>query len=140
MKSSSSLRRLDSLTRTKENLLQWVLGLDRHQKVISASDNNPFHGQESSALVGRSLEQISALRHFHALLAKGFGFKSVPVPIDDRWYAAEYLPGGADGTLAGGELVLTTLDRGNEAAMVLHDFVQSIDPFSLDAGGGNPAG
>ena len=33
-------------------------------------------------------------------------------------------------------MVLTALDSSNEAAMVLHDFVQSIDPYSLDAGGG----
>ncbi|MGK2943441.1 MAG: sigma-54 interaction domain-containing protein [Desulfuromonadales bacterium] len=136
MKSSSSLRRLDSVIKSNETSFQWVIGLDRHLKVISASDNSPFGGQGQAALVGRNLEQVGALGHFHALLAKGFGFKSVPVPIDDRWYVAEYLPGGADGTLSGGELVLTSLDRGNEAVMTLHDFVQSIDPFSLDAGGG----
>jgi transcriptional regulator with PAS, ATPase and Fis domain len=136
MKSSSSLRRLDSVIKSNETSFQWVIGLDRHLKVISAGDNSPFGGQGQTALVGRNLEQIGALGHFHALLAKGFGFKSVPVPIDDRWYVAEYLPGGADGSLSGGELVLTALDRGNEAVMTLHDFVQSIDPFSLDAGGG----
>jgi transcriptional regulator with PAS, ATPase and Fis domain len=136
MKSSSSLRRLDSVIKSNETSFQWVIGLDRHLKVISAGDNSPFGGQGQAALVGRNLEQIGALGHFHALLAKGFGFKSVPVPIDDRWYVAEYLPGCADGTLSGGELVLTALDRGNEAVMTLHDFVQSIDPFSLDAGGG----
>ncbi len=137
MKSSNSLRRLDTVRKpANENSFQWVLGLDRHQKVISASDKNPFNVQKQVVLVGKSLEQVGALRHFHALLAKGFGFKSVPVPIDDRWYVAEYLPGGTDGKLAGGELVLTALDHGNEAAMTLHDFVQSIDPFSLDAGGG----
>ena len=136
MKSSSSLRRLDSVIKSNESSFQWVIGLDRHLKVISASDNSPFGGQGQAALVGRNLEQVGALGHFHALLAKGFGFKSVPVPIDDRWYVAEYLPGCADGTLSGGELVLTALDRGNEAVMTLHDFVQSIDPFSLDAGGG----
>jgi transcriptional regulator with PAS, ATPase and Fis domain len=134
---SSSLRRLSSVRKAKqENSFQWALGLDRHQKVVSVSDNNPLEEQEEATLVGRGLKQIGALRHFDALLAKGFGFKSVPVPIDDRWYVAEYLPGGADGTLVGGELVLTALDRGIEAAMTLHDFVQSIDPFSLDAGGG----
>lgn len=133
----SSLRRLDSARKpAKENSLQWTLGLDRHQKVLTASDNSPFDGQKKISFLGRSLGQIGALSHFHALLAKGFGFKFVPVPIDDRWYVAEYLPGGADGSLVGGELVLTALDRGNEAAMILHDFVQSIDPFSLDAGDG----
>jgi transcriptional regulator with PAS, ATPase and Fis domain len=133
----SSLRRLDSARKpAKESPLQWTLGLDRHQKVLTISDNNPFDKQEKVSFLGRSLEQIGALSHFHALLAKGFGFKSVPVPINDRWYLAEYLPGGADGSLVGGELVLTSLDRGNEAAMILHDFVQSIDPFPLDAGGG----
>ncbi len=137
MKSSNSLRRLDTVRKpANENSFQWVLGLDRHQKVIFVSDKNPFNVQKQVVLVGKSLEQVGALRHFHALLAKGFGFKSVPVPIDDRWYVAEYLPGGTDGKLAGGELVLTALDHGNEAAMTLHDFVQSIDPFSLDAGGG----
>ncbi|MGK2907592.1 MAG: sigma-54 interaction domain-containing protein [Desulfuromonadales bacterium] len=136
MKSSSLLRRLNATRKPSENSFQLVLGLDRHQKVISASAGNPFAGQQQAELVGRSLEQIGALRHFHALLAKGFGFKSVPVPVDDHWYLAEYLPGGSDGTLAGGELVLCALDRGNEAVITLHDFVQSIDPFSLDAGGG----
>jgi hypothetical protein len=116
----SSLRRLDSARKpAKENSLQWTLGLDRHQKVLTASDNSPFDGQKKISFLGRSLEQIGALSHFHALLAKGFGFKFVPVPIDDRWYVAEYLPGGADGSLVGGELVLTALDRGNEAAMIL---------------------
>lgn len=133
---SSSLRRLDSVGKPNESSFQWVLGLDRQQMVVSVSDNNPFAGQDEVIWIGKSLEQIGALRHFHALLTKGFGFKSVPVPIHDRWYVAEYLPGGVDGLLSGGELVLTALDRGNEAAMTLHDFVQSIDPFSLDAGGG----
>jgi transcriptional regulator with PAS, ATPase and Fis domain len=136
MKSSSSLRSLNTTRKPNENSFQLVLGLDRHQKVLSTSANNHFAGHDQPDLVGRSLEQIGALRHFHALLAKGFGFKSVPVPVDDHWYLAEYLPGGSDGTLAGGELVLNALDRGNEAVITLHDFVQSIDPFSLDAGGG----
>ena len=137
MRTSSPLRALNSVDNSaKNNLYQWVLGLDRHQKVISVSDNHPFAGQEQSVVVGRSLEQVVALRHFYALLSKGFCFKSVPVPIDDRWYLAEYLPGGANGEMAGGELVLSALDRGDETAMILHDFVQSIDPFSLDAGGG----
>ena len=133
----SSLRHLDIVGKSsKAKPFQWVVGLDRHQMIITVSDDNPFAGLDQALSVGRSLEQVGALRHFHALLAKGFGFKSLPVPIDDRWYAAEYFPGGVCGTLAGGELVLTALDRGNEAALILHDFVQSIDPFSLDAGGG----
>ena len=136
MRSSTSLRSLDTKRSAKEKSLQLVFGLDRNYKVVSISDNNTFDIPGQDALVGKSLDQVGALRHFQALLAKGFGFKSVPVPIDDRWYVAEYLPGGADGTLIGGELVLTALERGNEAVMVLHDFVQSIDPFSLDAGGG----
>ena len=137
MRSSSSLRSLDVAGKSaKEKSLPLVFGLDRQQKVVSVSDNNPFDHPDQVVLVGKSLDQIGALRHFHALLAKGFCFKSVPVPIDNRWYMAEYLPGGSDATLSGGELVLTALDRGNEAAMVLHDFVQSIDPFSLDADGG----
>ena len=133
----SSLRHLDIVGKSsKAKPFQWVVGLDRHQMIVTVSDDNPFAGLDQALSVGRSLEQVGALRHFHALLAKGFGFKSLPVPIDDRWYAAEYFPGGVCGTLAGGELVLTALDRGNEAALILHDFVQSIDPFSLDAGGG----
>jgi transcriptional regulator with PAS, ATPase and Fis domain len=46
------------------------------------------------------------------------------------------MKGGGDGAPEGGALVLTAHGRGNEAAMVLHDFVQSIDPYSLEAGGG----
>jgi hypothetical protein len=44
----SSLRRLDSARKpAKENSLQWTLGLDRHQKVLTASDNL-FSGEVSS--------------------------------------------------------------------------------------------
>ena len=120
----------------KDKSLQWVLSLDRNQKIVSASDNHFFGEQCSAVIVGKTLEQIVSLRHFHALLAKGFCFKSLPVPIDDRWCVADYIPGGSGGALTGGDLVLTALDRGNDAAAILHDFVQSIDPFSLDAGGG----
>ncbi len=136
MRSANSLRSLDSGRSAKDKSQQLVFGLDRSQKIVSVSENSPFEQPGQAALVGKSLEQVSALRHFHALLGKGFCFKSVPVPIDERWYLAEYLPGGMDGTKAGGDLVLDVLDRSNEAAIVLHDFVQSIDPFSLEADGG----
>ena len=136
MRSSSSLRSLDEKRSSKEKSLRLVFGLDRNQKVVSTCGQSPFDLQNQEVLIGKSLEQVGALRHFHALLARGFCFKSLPVPVNERWYTAEYLPGGVGGALAGGELVLTALDRGNEAAMVLHDFVQSIDPFSLEAGGG----
>src|SRR5210317_1020107 len=136
MRTSTSLRSLDAKRSSEEKTLRLVFGLDRNQKVVSISDKNPFDNQEQDVLVGKSLEQVAALRHFYALLARGFCFKSLPVPVDDRWYTAEYRPGVVNGALAGGELVLTALDRGNEATMILHDFVQSIDPFSLEAGGG----
>ena len=136
MRTSTSLRSLDAKRSSEEKTLRLVFGLDRNQKVVSISDKNPFDIQEQDVLVGKSLEQVAALRHFYALLARGFCFKSLPVPVDDRWYTAEYRPGVVNGALAGGELVLTALDRGNEATMILHDFVQSIDPFSLEAGGG----
>jgi PAS domain S-box-containing protein len=134
---SSPVRHLKAVVKSgQKEPYQWVIGLDRNHKVVSASDNNPFVGQEQVIAVGKSLEQAGPLRHFYALLAKGFCFKSIPVPIDDRWYEVEYLPGGFEGSLSGGELILNAIDRGSEAAKVLHDFVQSIDPFSLDAGGG----
>ena len=136
MSSTNSLRSLVPTRSAKEKNMQLAFGLDRTQKIISVSENNPFEQQGQTVLLGKSLEQVAALRHFHALLAGGFCFKFLPVPIDDRWYAAGYLPGGGDGAKAGGELVLDVLDRGSEAAMVLHDFVQSIDPFSLEADGG----
>jgi len=136
MRSSTSLRSLDAKRSSKEKSLPLVIGLDRNQKVVSINDKNPFDRLGQTVLVGKSLEQVGALRHFHALLAKGFCFKSLPVSIDDRWYMAESLPGGTGGSLIEAELVLTNLDRGIEVAMVLHDFVQAIDPYSLDAGGG----
>ena len=134
---SSSLKSLDAVGKSsKEKPTQLVLGLDRNQKIVSVKGDNPFDHQDQQALVGKSLEQVGDLQHFHTLLAQGFGFKSLPVPVADRWYVAEYLRDDSGDALAGGELVLTVLGRGNEAAIVLHDFVQSIDPFSLDAGGG----
>lgn len=136
MKSSPTLRSLEAKRLSKENPLQVVIGLDRSQKVVTISDKHPFAHHEQTVQIGKSFEHVVALRHFHALLARGFCFKSLPVPVDDRWYVAEYLPSDAVGALAGGELILTPLDCGNEAAVILHDFVQSIDPFSLEAGGG----
>ena len=137
MRSSSSLRRLDSAgTSGTEKAFQLVFGLDRHQKVVSISDNTFFERHDQGLLLGKSLEQVGDLRHFHALLTRGFCFKSLPVPLHDRWYLAEYLQGGIEGAPDGGTLVLTAHGRGSEAAVVLHDFVQSIDPFSLEAGGG----
>ena len=136
MSSSASLRSLDAGRSAKGKTPPLVIGLDRSQNVVSVSDTKLFESLEQPVLVGQSLEQVGALRHFHALLEKGFCFQSLPVPIDDRWFAAEYLQGGADGKLAGGELILSALGRCTEAAVVLHDFVQSIDPFSLDNDGG----
>ncbi len=136
MSSSTLLRSLDAGRSGKEKTLPLIFGLDRSQQIVSLSDNNPFDRQGQPVLIGKSLEQIDDLRHFHALLAKGFCFKSLPVPIGDRWYIAEYLQGGSAGDQSGGELVLTTMGRSSEAAEVLHDFVQSIDPFSLDTDGG----
>lgn len=136
MRSLTSVRSLDEKRSDKETPIQLVLGLDRSQKIVSVSGNNPFDRDGQSVLVGKSLEQLNALRHFHTLLAKGFCFKSLPVPIDDRWYVSEYVQGGSAGNLSGGELILTGLGRCSESAAVLHDFVQSIDPFSLDTGGG----
>ena len=137
MRQSSPLRTLDSVDQSgKKNGSRWVLVLDPYQKVIALSDNTPLAGDEPSVVVGRSLEQVAALRHIYTLLTKGFCFRSLPVPIGDHWYTAEYLPGGGDGSLAGGELIFSLLERGNETSMILHDFIQAIDPFSLDSGGG----
>ena len=134
---SSSLQGLDAAGRsTKEKPSQLILDLDRNQKIVSVDGNNPFDCQDQPVLVGKSLEQIGDLRHFHALLVQGFGFKSLPVQVAERWYVAEYLQDDSGDALAGGELVLAALGRSNEAALVIHDFVQAIDPFSLDAGGG----
>lgn len=137
MRSSTSLRRFDATGQVSAgSSCRWVLGLDRQQKVVSVSAGNPLAGHEPPILVGRNLEQFEDLRHFQALLAKGFCFKALPIPINNRWYDAEYLPNsGQDDPQAVGELVLTLQPRAGEAAMVLHDFVQSIDPYSLDAGG-----
>jgi len=136
MRSSTSLRSLNTGRSAKEKSLPLVFGLDRHHHVVSVSDNIPFDQQGQTGLIGKSLEQVSALRHFHALLAKGFCFKSLPVTIEDRWYVAEYVQDSSEDNLAGGKLVLNALGRCSEAAVVIHDFVQAIDPFSLDAGGG----
>ena len=136
MRSSNSLRRLDAGRSARDKNLQLVFGLDRSQKIVSVQGGNPFEEQSQAVLIGKSLEQVGALRHFHALLARGFCFKSLPVPIDDRWYLAEYLPGGLDGAMTGGELILEIIDRGNDTAVVLHDFLQSIDPFALESDGG----
>jgi len=110
---------------------QWSLCLDRQQKIVSVGNQGPFASQDLASYVGRSLEQVAALQHFHALLVKGFCFRALPVLIDQRWYVAEYLPEDSGGTLS-----LAALRGGDEAAITLHDFVQAIDPYSLDASGG----
>ena len=132
MRSSTSLRSFDAGRSEKEKGLPLMFSLDRNQNIVSISDNNPFDRQGQTVQIGKSLEQIGALRHFHALLAKGFCFKSLPVPIEERWYMAEFVQGGSEDNLSGGELIMTALGRCSEAAVVLHDFVQAIDPFSLD--------
>ena len=110
---------------------RWSLSLNRQQKIIAVGDQGPFASQDLAVYIGRRLEQVEALRHFHALLVKGFCFRALPVQLDEHWYLAEYLP-----REAGGTLVLDALAEGGEAAMALHDFVQAIDPFSLEAAGG----
>ena len=133
----SSLRNLDAAGKpAKEKSLPIVFVLDRNQQIVSVSESNPFDRHAPAGLVGKSLEQVGALQHFQALLAKGFCFRSLPVQVDERWYLAEYLHADSGTVSTGGELVLKVLDRGDEATAMLHDFVQSIDPFSLEAGDG----
>ncbi len=133
----SSLRSVEEAGRpAKEKTVQMTFVLDRNQVVVSMSESNPFDRQFQAGIVGKSLEQVGALQHFHALLAKEFCFRSLPVLIDERWYLAEYLQSDPGGVPAGGELVLKSLARGDEATAILHDFLLSIDPFSLEAGAG----
>ncbi len=137
MKSSLSLRSLNAeRNSSREKALQFVLGLDHNQKIVSVSGSSPFAPQAHGDLVGKSLEQLESIQLLHTLLTKDFCFKSLPVPIDDSWYVADYEFTETDESPEHGYLVLKAYSRGDEAALVLHDFVQSIDPFSLDTGGG----
>lgn len=136
MRSPVSLRSVSAEGRTKQKSVQLVLGLDRHQKIVTTSGCNLFGTPEQSDLIGTSLEQIDALRHLYALLAKDFCFRALPIPIDDRWYTVDYYRVEDDAGSESGRLEFCGYGRSDEAAVVLHDFVQSIDPFSLDAGGG----
>jgi len=112
----------------------WFLTLDKHHRILSVSDHAP--ADLKTVANGAALEQIEALQHFAALLKKGFCFKMLPVPVEGGWYVADFRQGGGDDA-GEGRLVFSACGRSAvEAALILHDFVQSIDPYSLETGGG----
>jgi transcriptional regulator with PAS, ATPase and Fis domain len=109
--------------------------MDRNFNLLSVSEQSP--AEIKSLELGSSIDRCLSLQHLQALIMKGFSFKNLPVLIGQQWYAVENVPGenSEEDQLESVRLEFFRY-KNKETAFVLHDFVQAMDPFSLDAAGG----
>lgn len=123
------------LRAVQRQIPEWGIGLDKNFIIQSISEQSPSSIKTLKGSV--NLEQFHSLQHLQLLIMNGYWFSNLPVPIDNQWYAVENAKGevAEDGGQEHVRLQFSRF-RNKEAAFVLHDFVQSIDPFSLDAAGG----
>ncbi len=113
----------------------WIVGMDKNFNLLSVSEHSP--SEIRSLAVGSSIELCQSLQHLQSLITKGFSFKHLPVSVGQDWYVVENARGECN---EGGQheyvrLVFSKY-KNKETAFVLDDFVQAMDPFSLEAAGG----